>query len=484
MGDDEDGGGTSYRINEATLLASDCSSQHGDVNANPFVSLHPDASAMDTNSKSVSTSPRLKAYPPDFGGPYVVFFRPKGKRLNTVQISKDLTKRFSSVIAIDMVGTGKLRVSVGDRKQANEIVAYELFTLEYFVYIPSHQVEISGKVAEGSLTCETIMQGCGRFKNPSLPPVQILDCRQLHSVCQEGEKKVYTPSDEFCVTFSGSALPDLLVIGKLRLPVRLYVPKVMNCTNCKQLGHTAQYCGNKPRCATCGERHVDGACKTPPKCVYCGSDRPHDLNVCPKYIQQKQHQKRSLQQRSRRSYAEMLKKAAPVVESRNIYLSLSLDDQGSDSEVGDGVPFVFKGETRKRMRLQRPTKKPRNLPSSDPQPTVTNSRSVKKGTKRSPPGFKIQDERDFPSLPGTSKIPDVPIFSTSQPEGQHSENQEQPLGAPMFTLSGIVDIILNFFNAPDSVKNIIKGLLPCVSPLLKQLASKMPLLATIVSFDG
>lgn len=328
------------------------------------------------------------------------------------------------------------------------------------------------------------MSGCGRFRNPSLPPVQILECRQLHKVSQEGEKMVYSPSDTFCVTFSGSALPDLVVIGKLRLPVKLYVPKVMNCTNCKQLGHTAQYCCNKPRCAVCGERHVDGACKTPPKCVYCGNNPPHDLKVCPTYIQRQKHQKRSLLQRSKRSFAEILKKAAPAVSTSNIYSSLSLDDQGSDSEVGDEVPFVFKGLTRKRVRLQRPTKKPRNLPSSDLQPTMNNSKSVVKGAKRSSPGLKIQDERDFPSLPGTSKIPDVPTFSTSQSERQHSEYQEQPLGAPMFTLSGIMDIILNFFNASDLVKNIVKGLLPCVTPLLKQLASKMPLLTTIISFDG
>lgn len=180
----------------------------------------------------LTVSPRLKAYPPDFGGPYVVFFRPKGKRLNISQISKDLEKRYSSVTTIDMVGSGKLRVTVGDRKQANEIVASELFTLEYKVYIPSAAVEVSGVVTEGSMTIEELKQGSGRFKNVSLPPVEILECKQMYSVSQEGDKRVYKTSDSFCVTFTGSALPDYVVIGKLRLPVRLYVPKVMNCVNC------------------------------------------------------------------------------------------------------------------------------------------------------------------------------------------------------------------------------------------------------------
>lgn len=483
MGVDDDGGGTSYPLTESSNVLNQ---QNTNTSMpNPCVSPQSDVSQMDTNILPSPTSPRLKAYPPDSGGPFVVFFRSKGKRLNTIQISKDLTKRFSSVVAIDTVGSGKLRVTVSDRKQANEIVACELFTREYQTYLPSHRVEIAGVVTEGSMTCEELMQGCGRFKNPSLPSVPILECKQLHSVSLVGEKKIYSHSESFCVTFSGSALPNFLVIGKLRLPVRLYVPKVMNCTNCKQLGHTAQYCCNKPRCASCGERHVDGACSIPPKCVYCNESPPHALENCPTYVRRQQHQRRSLEQRSRRSFAEMLKKAAPSAESQNIYSSLSLDDQGSDSEVGEGISFVFKGSSRKRVRLQRPTKKPRNLPSSDDPPTMKNTKPVAKVSKLSPPGFKLQEERDFPPLPGKSKIPNIPKFQTAQPkESSHSEPLGQPQGVPMFTLSGIVDIILNFFNASDPVKNIVKGLLPCVTPLLKQLASRMPLLATIISFDG
>lgn len=482
MSDDNFGGGPSRSLSESLLLGN---SNEQSMDVSNFSLTPPVTSHNTSQTKSSSTTPRPKAYPPNSGGPFVVFFRPKGKKLNTSQISKDLAKRFSSLIRIDTVGTSKLRVTVSDRKQANEIVTCELFTLEYRVYLPSNEVEISGVVTEGSLTCDEIKQGSGCFKNPSLPPVQILDCRQMHSVLREGEKKVFSLSDSFCVTFSGSALPDFVVIGKLRLPIRLYVPKMMNCTNCKQLGHTAQYCCNKPRCSSCGERHSDGACKTPPKCVYCNGDSPHALDACPTYIQRRETHKRSLQQRSRRSYAEMLKKAASSIESSNIFSNLPIDDQGSDSDVDEGIPFTFKGSTRKRVKQsQKPSKKPRKLPRNNPQHNMPNSETGANASKRSSPGFNLRETRDFPPLRNVNKIPDTAVFPIWQPENEHPERPEQAQSAPMFTFSGIVDFILNFFSASDSVKNLVNSILPLLIPLLKQLASKMPILETIVSFDG
>lgn len=114
--------------------------EDGGVISNPLLDVLlqygvPSKNRMDTSNEVVSpTNPRHKAYPSDSSGPYVVFFRPKGKRLNISQISKGLEKRFSSVTTIDMVGSSKLRVTVRDCKQANEIVTCELFILEYRVY--------------------------------------------------------------------------------------------------------------------------------------------------------------------------------------------------------------------------------------------------------------------------------------------------------------------------------------------------------------
>lgn len=427
------------------------------------------------NPAQSSAALRHKAYPDDSKGPWVVFFRPKQKPLNINQIEKDLFKRYSSVTDILKVRPDKLRVTVGNRRQANEIVACELFTLEYRVYIPCRDVEIEGVVTEASMTRDDFIQnGVGVFKNPTLPEVKILDCIRMHSSSLVGTKKTYTLSDSFRMTFSGSALPDYVKVGRVRIPVRLFVPKVMHCTKCKQLGHTADFCGNKPRCDLCGEKHTEGPCHTPPKCVYC-SGTPHALSDCPKYKQQGEKLKRSLKARSQRSFAEILKTFNPlprIIPSNdsNSFNLLPLDEDDSDTEAGEGSHFVFKGSSRKRARNVQ--QQPKKAARVDSQATLEKSRGRGNAPKGPPPGFKSFDfNKDFPRLPGSSKTPDVPVLEPEQ-------------SGAMFTLSGIVDSILDVFNISDPLRNIISMMLPILKTLLKQLASKWPLLASFVSFDG
>lgn len=139
------------------------------------------------------------------------------------------------------------------------------------------------------------------------------------------------------MTFSGSALPSVLVIGLFRLLVCLYELEGMLYAKCQWFSHAALYCRNKPRCSMCGEEHTK-------KCATCGQSPPHELNACPKYPKRKKRNINSLKQRSRRPYAEMLKGIAPVAvplyldhpsTSNNIFASLSDDDQGSDCEDGE-----------------------------------------------------------------------------------------------------------------------------------------------------
>lgn len=126
-----------------------------------------------------------------------------------------------------MVSTGEGRVTIGDCKQANEIVVYELLTLEYHVYLSSHQIEISGKVTDEPLPCEAIMQGCGRINNPT---ISCSDTR-LPLAALSLPRRFVSPSP------NQNYQTCLLGVGILRLLVRLYIPRVMNYTNRKQLGH-------------------------------------------------------------------------------------------------------------------------------------------------------------------------------------------------------------------------------------------------------
>ncbi|EDS29472.1 conserved hypothetical protein [Culex quinquefasciatus] len=164
------------------------------------------------NPFSQKPIPRPRQYQEGSQTEWVVFFRPKQKPLNFVQITKDLQKHYPGVVECTKLNKSKLRVIVNSAVQANQIVTDLRFSIEYRVWIPAHKVEIDGV-------------------------------------------KKFIPSASFRVTFAGSALPDYIELYKLRLPVRLYVPRVMSCENCQQLGNTKTYCSNKSKCSKCAGPH-------------------------------------------------------------------------------------------------------------------------------------------------------------------------------------------------------------------------------------
>ena len=466
----------------------------------------------ETNTIASSTAPpRVRTYPSDFAGPFYVFFRSKGEKgkpLNVLQITRDLKRLFSAVTLIEKVGN-KVRVSVGNAKQANEIARSELFLREWNVYVPSRDVEVVGVVTEESLTASDLQQGVGVFKNSALPEVKILDCRQLSSVSLKDGKKIYSPSSSFRVTFEGSTLPKYVSIGCLRLPVRLFVPRVWTCQNCQQLGHSTSYCGNKARCTKCGEDHAADACQVSEQmCVYC-KQSPHELSSCPVYRERTDKLKRSLKGRSRRSYAEMVKKTLPV---ENIFAPLSEDegDEGEESGVGAQSGGIWRNP-----RASRRNRNAASLAFKDLTKTPTGSAGVSKPTRC----CDFDNNNEFPALPRKQKMPG---FSKSQSENpssvaaktqfsaasreqsgnvfqtQFSSSESQTPSAPglpfanvsgthsggLIPFSELVESILLAFGASESTKALVRMFIPTVKTLLQQLTANWPILSMIVSFDG
>jgi hypothetical protein len=429
------------------------------------------AKIVPSNSHASDDSPpRIKLYPENAtrSGPWVVFFRPKpnGKALKVAQIAKDLARFYSSLSEITKVRPNKLRAVVTDRKQANAIVLDQRFTIEYRVYIPASDVEIEGVITEESLNCNDIKRdGVGYFKRLPSTTVNILDCRQLGSF-------------SFRVTFSGSALPDYVVIDKLRLPVRLFYPRPMTCEKCFTIGHTALYCANKARCPKCcGEFHENDLCPSDsPKCPYCGNS-PHELSACEEYKSRGDKLKRSLKERSKRSFAEILKGASPAQQhtsqphyTNNVFAVLPIDEEVADS-ANVGPPFYFTGKPRHTQMATPPIH--RQTPKAAPHVGVSAKNSATDKQKQVPPGFRgVNLSPNSSALEGTSKTPIGPFL----PSVTYSQSG-------FFKLSDIVDGIFTFFNVPDSLRSIVNTMLPIVKTLLQHLMQTWPFLSVLISID-
>lgn len=453
-----------------------------DRNARPSPTPSKPITSLSTNSQQslppsppIPTShiPRVRQYLEGSRNEWVVFFRPKCKALNTVRIASDLMKHYSGVNEIRKLNKNKLRVSVNNAEQANQIVCDQRFVLEYRVWIPAHIVEIDGVVTEESLTTHDLSRAVGFFKKTNLPSVKVIDVRQMGTAKGDGVNRKFTPSSSFRITFAGSALPDYIVLdNKLRLPVRMYIPRVMSCDNCKQLGHTKAYCGNKSKCSKCGENHTEEQChKVAEKCLLCGGPL-HDTRACPKYKERSDKMKRSLKERSKRSFAEILASTPSVARNENCYSILSDEETDSQQETEhteEEIVFSSNGATKRKKSSNR---------SQGKTPKVSAKGSVAESQQPGPSWHSY--EQEFPTLtqkqtPRTSEPKSekfVPPKAVTPPEEETNDFK--------LPFSTIVEWILSVVTGPE--REFLEKVIPFVRKLGKQLASKSTLLS-FISFD-
>lgn len=139
-------------------------------------------------------------------------------------ISSELHQKITTVKEIKKVSLNKIRVTFGNREDANAVV--EL----YRVYIPSGLVEINGVIYDESIDpIEIEEHGVGKFKNNLVPSVTILECERLVMREKVGENEEYIPSRVLRVTFSGTILPDLYASARCYFTWGISVRSVAIC---------------------------------------------------------------------------------------------------------------------------------------------------------------------------------------------------------------------------------------------------------------
>ena len=104
---------------------------------------------------------------------------------------------------------------------------------------------------------------------------------------RDGQRK---DTNLLVITFETTTLPDSLLAGHIRYPVRVFIPNHLRCFNCQRFGHSSKFCKQNARCPKCGEAPHDGSvCSAPLKCLSCNSsDHLANSNQCPVWKREKE----------------------------------------------------------------------------------------------------------------------------------------------------------------------------------------------------
>jgi hypothetical protein len=335
---------------------------------------------------------RIREYPADFEGRFIVFIREWKVRLPQVSISRHLCNTYkTSIVNVETVHKQKMRVETTNAFTANLIIR-DIALKDFRVSIPADSVEVNGVISiDKSLKVnELVGYGAGMFSQPSLPRVNIIDAyRMRRNFAKSDGTTGQEESDMVRVTFEGTALPKSVVIYGLRVPVRLYNPKLMFCNNCQGFNHTAKYCTSSQKCAKCGGQHETATCQQNNRCLYCPDNAVHEKKDCPTVKKKAENLKNRVKSRSRQAYSSLLKSADIVHE--NPYNSLS-DESDDDGEIGEGLSYAKVTAGQKRSRTNKPRKAKTEPPtkraladgSGGPTPSTSKTIPPSKVTNPSP----------------------------------------------------------------------------------------------------
>lgn len=246
-----------------------------------------ESSDMDEDSPATNVNrDRIRCFPISHPGPFVVSIREATIKLSPIRFSLYINKKYSSVTSIKQLPQ-KMKITLSHRGQANEIIADKTFE-NYKVYVPAAEVEIDGVVSFNDLcdigNLKNLKKlGKGKFGNPEIKPVEILESKRLSKADPEN-KQVTIITNDIKVTFAGSILPNHILVEGLLIKVRPFHRKAMFCEKCLQFEHTSKYCHRKPKCARCEGNHsttncnMEGIDKT--LCPYCSQKHAPNIDAC------------------------------------------------------------------------------------------------------------------------------------------------------------------------------------------------------------
>lgn len=331
--------------------------------------------------KGVEEQTRIRQYPVDHKGPYVVNIRAANVPLESKNIQKYIFNQYKHVEKIEQVNVHKMRVTFAQkeinkestsqslksaREEANELPKASVWNKKYRIYISEKYVEVKGIIAwpvneeiNDFVLCE------GKFNNSVIKPAKIVEAVRLKRKVIEGNEEKLENTSAVIVSFEGVILPNKINMDGLLIPVREFKGKQMFCNKCKRYNHTEKYCNNKE-------------VKLPEniKCLQCKSDEHESGDAkCPKrkLIEKKTFQHE--QQVRKKTIAELLRELDP--NATMPYENLNLNEKSFP---------ILPGTSRKRQAELRNTEKEKYADVLK-SPEKKKKKNDENSSKSPPPGF-------------------------------------------------------------------------------------------------
>lgn len=134
------------------------------------------------------------------------------------------------------------------------------------------------------------------------PDLHDLSSSEITEFCDENQissveniyKKIVNgaqqPTNIFELQFKCAKPPTKVKLGYLVIPVRILIPKPIQCFNCYKFGHGTKFCKSSSRCGNCaGAKHNDNTkCEVTSKCANCNENHPSWSKSCKFFRDQKE----------------------------------------------------------------------------------------------------------------------------------------------------------------------------------------------------
>lgn len=236
---------------------------------------------------------RVATYARNDLGPYVVYVYASvsnGSSPHPLSMARVISVVSGNHIKeIKNIGRGKSLVVLKSAVAANSLInSGELKIHKYNAFIPSYLVSRTGVIKNIPVEFSEAY-----LVDNIRASAKVLEVMRFNRKIYKEGKTEFVPSATIKVKFEGRVLPKSVSLFFTILSVTPYIPRTSVCYNCFRTGHISKACKSVPRCVYCGKnKHADTEpCSNmadSPHCINCGGAHLATASICPHIIFQKE----------------------------------------------------------------------------------------------------------------------------------------------------------------------------------------------------